>query len=678
MRIALATSLHLDHGWRSFEQYPEGRLRMQDFVPVGLLCLASAVQQADLGVDIRVVELNGLINAGVIQNDARFYERIAEVVLAAGDDLVGLMTDADSLHHTLVIAEELKRRSPETMVTLGGPGASALGVRLLRHFPCVDLIVKGEAELTFVELLVQLSRGQKLDGVRGIVFRGTDGVIETPARPLIEELDTLPIPAFELYDMAVGAPLYLDVGRGCPYKCTFCATAPYWERRFRMKSINRILEEMCLVRDRYGRSHVNFSHDVFTANQAWVRRFCDRLIDEQPGMTWTCSTRTDLVDAALLEKMAAAGCVEMYYGIESGSPTIQRSIDKGLDLDRALEVVRETRAAGIRPVTGFIVGYPQETLDTLGETVERFFEFLEVGGFRAHIFTLCPFAGAPLHHRYASTIDRAAEYYDLALEPAVMARGEQLKRQHKDVFCSTYRYAVPSVPAALVDTSEELSPHVVMLKPIWPLLLSNYPSALDWYQRWAVWIAARNVARRPDDPMVHQGNAWDLLDFIAEELLRLGLVDSELGDLVRYERAKLEARSLPLMPPGSALTSVLDEQTVVARQDGFLVLPFHRDLRALLQGQLEPTEGQAAARWVIFMRAADAAVSTVEVGQLGKVLLDTLEGPMSLGELIRSVPVELGGGAIEPPALVRLVRQFVQLGLIAIKGASHENQAVGP
>jgi radical SAM superfamily enzyme YgiQ (UPF0313 family) len=642
---------------------------MQDFVPIGLLSLAAAAQQADIGADIRVIEVNGLINAGAIKNDLRFYDRVADLALEAGDNLVGLMTDADSLQHSMLLAQEIKRKSPSTVVCLGGPGAAAASLRLMGCFRCIDVIARGEAELTFVELLGALQHGRNFEGIPGLTWRDGDRLIDNGARPLVESADDLPVPAFDIYDMSIGAPLYLDVGRGCPYKCTFCATAPYWERRFRMKSIERILEEMYLVRDRYGRSHVNFSHDVFTANQPWVERFCQHVIEARPGMTWTCSTRTDVIDSSLLEKMSAAGCVEIYYGIESGSASIQRQIDKGLDLDNALDVVRATRAAGIRPVTGFIVGYPTETMETLSETVARFFQFLDAGGFRAHIFTLCPFGGSPLHQRYALTTDRRAEYCDLPLVPMLEIRAEELKGKFDDIFCSAYRYAVPGVPSPLVDASEELSPHLVVLKAVWPLLLPYYPSALDWYQHWVVWIGARNTQRGSDHLLAHQGDTRDVLDFLDDELARLNLVDSDVGDVVRYERAKLAARTLTVASASDGtVPSDLGDGTVVAKRGDFLLIPFQHDLKALLRGKPEVGPYEPNERWVVFMRTSEDAVSTIGIGPLGKALLEALERPTTIGDLVKSVATA-SDEAADPPVAVQLVRQFIRCGLIGAEGA---------
>src|SRR5687767_6723019 len=121
MRISLATSLHLDHGARRFDARAEDPLTMQAFVPIGLLSLKAVCNQAHPRAAVNVVEINGLLNRGAIANGDELYLRLAETILAGGDDLVGLMTDADSLHHSVAIARSIKHQSPRTMVCLGGP-----------------------------------------------------------------------------------------------------------------------------------------------------------------------------------------------------------------------------------------------------------------------------------------------------------------------------------------------------------------------------------------------------------------------------------------------------------------------------------------------------------------------------------------------------------------------------
>jgi radical SAM superfamily enzyme YgiQ (UPF0313 family) len=424
MKISLSSSLHLNHGAVTPDMGGGDRIPMLSFVPVGLLSLKAYADQLDLGADVRVTEVNGLINAGRIPNDDAFYEHLVDAILDRDDDFVGLMTDADSLHHTVLTAERVKSRRPDVKVCLGGPASSPMSSLLLETFPFIDYIVRGEGEHTFGELIEHMQGKRSADGILGLTWRDGQRVIENAARSMEGDLDLLPIPAFDAYDMMSGAPLYLDVGRGCPFKCAFCATAPFWKRQYRMKSIERIVEEAVLIRDVYKRRQVNFSHDIFTCDRSWTLEFCDYLIRNPLHLEWTCSTRTDVIDPEVLEKLAEAGCVEIYYGIETGSQELQKTITKNLDLEWSRRIVEKTAEVGIRPVTGFILGYPFETRQTLSDTLGRFFEYLEVGGFRAHLFTLSPFPESPMYRQFGVPhLDRPAEYYDLPLTPTAAAAG---------------------------------------------------------------------------------------------------------------------------------------------------------------------------------------------------------------------------------------------------------------
>ncbi len=674
MKVALATSLHLDHGGMSLDARPGDSLPMQAFVPLGLLSLKAYADRAlGGGAEITVRELNTLINAGEIPNDDRFYDNLTEVLLSAGDDLVGLMTDADSLHHSVAIAERIKRRSPRTHVCIGGPTTSPMKSRFLERFPAFDSLVVGEGEATFAELLAALRDGRQPAGVAGLSWRDGDTVHDNPHRPLIEDLDHLPLPDFEAYPDTGTAALYLDVGRGCPFVCQFCATAPFWERRFRMKSARRIIAEMRLLRDRYGRDHVNYSHDIFTANRKWTLEFCAAMRAADLGMTWSCSTRTDVIDAEMLEAMAAAGCDEIYYGIEGGSPEIQTRIRKNLDLDRSCEIVRATAAAGIRPVTGFIVGYPFETEATLSGTLERFFEYLAVGGFRAHLFTLAPFHESPMFAEYAATVEAPAEYHDLPLSPGTAAEAAAVIARHRDVFASLFRYASPGIDPALVAATEELSAQLVLLRRLWPALLPHYASPLDWYRRWVAWIEPHNRRRRPGTRLVHQGDARDLLQFLNEELVRLELQGTPLASLLRYESMKQSAAAE--LPPGELVPSPLAEvsaETVVARACSYVAAPFAHDLRPVLTGGIPVDEAPPSAEpvFVIFAKTGDGALHTLHANPLACRLLELAATPRPLDALVdAALADDLAAEAAQYEACRRIVDEFVGWNLLSKVGA---------
>jgi radical SAM superfamily enzyme YgiQ (UPF0313 family) len=654
VKISLSTSLHLDHAALSLDQRPGDQPIMQSFVPVGLLSLKASVDRAGLDADVRVTELNGMINERRIPNDEFFYDHIVDAILNEDDDLVGLMTDSDSLAHTILIADKVKRRSPNTQVCLGGPAASPIGALLLERFPFLDYVVRGEGELAFVDLCRALLSHCLPAHVLGIDWRNGDRVVTNPHRPVIENVDNLPVPAFGAYDMKSTAALYLDVGRGCPFKCRFCATAPFWDRRYRMKTIDRIIEEMALVRDRFGRTHVNYSHDIFTCDAKWTVEFCRRLTAAHLAMTWSCSTRTDLVSAQLLAHMAEAGCVEIYYGIETGSRIMQATIDKHLDIDASREVVRATAAAGIRPVTGFIVGYPTDTQETLADTLEQFFEFLRIGKWRAHLFTLCPFHDSPMFSLYKGTIRRRAQYFDIPLLEPSASHIEQLEHTHKDIFASLYRYETPSLPSRLVDASEELSCHITVLRSIWPILLPYYESALDWYKRWVDWIETYNVHNRATCRLSIQGNAYDLLRFIKNELARLNLLDSDIADLVRYEEVKLDARRLPDPTSLRISQAPLTPMTVMRRRCDYRILPLWHDVRALLSGRR--TNRSTKKHWVIVAKTQHDFVDSLEATDVAVELLRLMNHPCSVTQLLSDAGAETSE--------IRVLRQLRDRGLV--------------
>lgn len=662
MKVSLSTSLHLDHGTVLLDQRPGDKPPMQSFVPIGLLSLKACVDKAGIDAEVRVVEVNGLINDGTIINDDHFYDHVVDAIFEQGDKFIGLMTDADSLPHTVLAAQRVKQRSPETLICLGGPAASPMGRLLLERFPFIDYVVSGEAEITLVELLAQLERNRAPLGVMGLTWRNRDQVIVNAPRPVIEDVDTLPIPAFDAYDMASGASLYLDVGRGCPFKCRFCATAPFWDRRYRMKSIDRIIEEMILIRDRYNRNHVNYSHDIFTCDKKWTHQFCERLIEEQLGMTWACSTRTDIIDPDTLKLMGEAGCVEIYYGIESGSDVTQDFIDKGLDLAWSRQIVQATVDAGIRPVTGFIVGHPHETRETLKDTLDKFFDFLQAGRFRAHLFTLCPFHEAPMYNQYKDTTTRRAEYADIPVTDLQAKVFEELIGSNTDIFSSCFRFATPNIPEKLVDASEEISCHLVVLKSIWQLLLPHYSSALDWYERWVDWIEKHNSRYRPGTGLRHQGNAYDLLQFVNEELERLGLASSDIAELVHYEELKLDARNLADPMPQTDLKDVFKGSATVMRRCHYLAERFHYNLQDLLSGKRTNRLVDDSESWVIFAKTDQSYIDTMQTRIAVKHLLEIAGRPQSVESLLADLQSTT---QIEVEQGIQLIEQLFDRGLLA-------------
>jgi hypothetical protein len=281
---------------------------------------------------------------------------------------------------------------------------------------------------------------------------------------------------------------------------------------------------------------------------------------------------------------------------------------------------------------------------------------------------MCPFQESPMYQEYGHTLGRRAEYFDLPLSSVASARASQIVSQHREIFSSVYRYATPGVATEFVDGSEELSAHLVVLKSLWPVMLRYYQSPFDWYTRWLHWITLDNSKRRPQSRMHHQGDTHDLLRFVTKEIERLGLGDSDLADMVRYEELKLEAREL--IPAAVTNDQVLDGiefdlNTVVVKRLDYIASPFRHDIRALLANpKIAPSEALSDI-WIIATKTTGDDIVTIQIGSAGKKILEQAEKPHHVSDLIASTVLnnELGR-ALKLEEGLQVIQRLLQHGLI--------------
>ena len=228
MRVQLVTSPHTRHPDVLQNDFAVTPAVMMTFIPIGLLSLVAAARESGVA-DPALFDLNRRTREGGITLSPDFYGSAADAICDTEPDVVGFMTENESYHHVLQICREIKARTPHVNVVLGGPHASAVAGPTLRAWECVDYVVAGEGESAFPDLLRMLEG--HADAVPGVWQRTSAG---TPAfggdRPLLTSLDTLPYPAYDLYRPDPGEEIFFEVGRGCPFQCTFCSTAPFWRR----------------------------------------------------------------------------------------------------------------------------------------------------------------------------------------------------------------------------------------------------------------------------------------------------------------------------------------------------------------------------------------------------------------------------------------------------------------
>lgn len=350
-----------------------------------------------------------------------------------GADVIGFSTVCSTYPRVLSLARALRCTHPGAVVVLGGPQATSTARRTIEAVPEIDLVLRGEAESAWGALLDMIEAGGRDWSVLpGAVFRAGGTVHEIPMAPLEMDLDRLPEPDHSLDPgFCNGRRLAFEVGRGCPYACTFCSTNDFFRRRFRMKTPEHIVRQLHALRARFGTEHVDFIHDMFTVRRDTVEAICDAI--EVLGMRWNCSARTDRLDAALLSRMVRAGCQGIYVGLETGSARLQRDVKKNLALDAAISTIRLCQALGLHVTASLIFGYPQERPEDLADTLRCYLELslphpspMARGRITPQLHLFAPLPGTPILERAGGFAFDARLSTTVALEAGDGLTAEEL------------------------------------------------------------------------------------------------------------------------------------------------------------------------------------------------------------------------------------------------------------
>jgi biotin synthase-like enzyme len=400
MRVCLVTAPTVGE-FADAEEMRSPSVRESALAPqLGILSLAAVLEHS--AEPPHIVNLNRTFlshstsSGGFRQQE--FVEIAAKTIAASEANLYGFSTICNSYPLTLRIARAVQLLLPEAKILFGGPQASVVDVQTLAAFPFVDFILRGEAEHNLPILLEQLEQDCQLHLVPGLTFRRCEGIQRNPNSKVIEDLDALPSPAYHLTDELRGAKrAALELGRGCPFACTFCSTNDFFRRNFRLRSPNRLLSDMRWLSSLYSVHDFDLVHDMFTVDRRRVVAFCEAMIASGDSFTWSCSARTDRIDEELLELMSKAGCRGIFFGVEAGSERMQQIIDKRLDPERAKQVIDATERAGIRSTVSLITGFPEETQDDLRQTMHVFMHSARAPKSHPQLNLLAPLAGTPIY-----------------------------------------------------------------------------------------------------------------------------------------------------------------------------------------------------------------------------------------------------------------------------------------
>ena len=371
--------------------------------PLGILYIAAYAREK-FDLDIRVFDQR--------VEDCPPQSVVAQAA-AFGPEVIGLSAFTSAAHVTAQVARELREALPNALIVLGGPHASASRSQALEHTGA-DVAVVGEGERAFEQVLEARLAGQDFSDIPGLVWRDSDGLVieNAGATPFIEDMDTLPFPAYDLVDiekygsnhgMALVPPrkyAALFTSRGCPYRCIFCHNI--FGKRFRGQSPERVLSDIEYCMHTLGVEEFELLDDTFNHDRGRVIELCDLILRRglKIKITFPNGLRTDILTQEVVDALADAGMCYSAFALESGSPRIQRYMRKNLNIPRFLEGVEMAAKRRVFSHGYAMMGFPTETEEDLQQTIDVMCEAkLHVASFS----TATPYPGTELYERVRQT-----------------------------------------------------------------------------------------------------------------------------------------------------------------------------------------------------------------------------------------------------------------------------------
>jgi radical SAM superfamily enzyme YgiQ (UPF0313 family) len=353
MRILLINPPHNSPGWR-------------DVPPLGLAYLTSVLLRHNHKVKILDMHIPMFEELQMVKHFVKAFE----------PELIGVTSKTYGFNKTLTVVRKVKQARPEVPIVIGGPHASIMRDKLLRDIPELSFVVYGEGEYTLLELCNSMDSNLDFDNILGLIWRKGSAIITNPPRPLNNDLDALPF-ASESFDV-FGFDKYYDssralilTSRGCPYSCIYCSVPEIWGRKFRPRSPKNVVDEIQFLYSRYKTRHFHFVDDNFSFDLIRAKRICDEILERNLPITWDLQNgiRADRVDPELLCKMKRAGCRSVFYGLESANQKILDGLQKALKVDTVKKAVKWSKDCGLKVGVFFVVGSPNETFDTVKQSV---------------------------------------------------------------------------------------------------------------------------------------------------------------------------------------------------------------------------------------------------------------------------------------------------------------------
>ncbi len=326
--------------------YPYFDYRGPDKFPIGIAYLASIAKRF---ADVKVI-------------DESIERTSAKQILKQEPDVVCFSATTPAFPSAYKLAKEIKAMNNDVKIIFGGVHATFKPEDALR---CSDIVVRGEGEITLKEIL----EGKGLEKIKGISFKNNGCIVHNRERELIENLDSLPFPAYEFFDLKKYKVMSVITSRGCVYKCSYCCATRLWKCRVRFRSSQNVIEELRMLKE-LNVKRLKIQDSTFNLNEKRALEICKLMRKESLDFEWSCEVRADHLTERLVKEMKKSGCVLLCIGVDSGSQSILDANKREMKVQDIIKAFELAKKYDIKTRAYVTFGLKGETRKSVEDTIK--------------------------------------------------------------------------------------------------------------------------------------------------------------------------------------------------------------------------------------------------------------------------------------------------------------------
>jgi len=293
--------------------------------------------------------------------------------------IIGVTSQTYSRNEAVNIIRRIKEIKPSSIAVVGGKHFTFCSKETLERIKEIDIVVRGEGEITFYELVKALRKKEDIDSIDGITYRKQDKIIINKNRKQEEDINKFSLDYDKIPELGFSRGVLLRnyekeqihsypvlLGRGCSQSCVFCS---FRMMKYRVRNLESVMNEIIYLKEKYNKNYFTFTDPSFCERKTFVKEFCNRLLQENLGIKWYCEARVD-TPIELLELMAKAGCISLDFALESGSDKVLKAIRKNINVAQVLDFAKNCKRLGIRTLVFLMISLPEETENDAEQTLE--------------------------------------------------------------------------------------------------------------------------------------------------------------------------------------------------------------------------------------------------------------------------------------------------------------------